>query len=275
MKHILVPTDFSEEAIYATKIAAQFARKYNCKIYLLHMIELPIPQLDALNTSYSELPEAMFFMKLAGQRFETLMAKDFLKDVEVQDIVKTNTTFEGITSTCKELEIDLIIMGSHGATGFKEMFIGSNAEKVVRTSKIPVLVIKSPNDQFEVNNMVFASDFKLDHKDTYKQAIAFAELLNSKIHLLYVNTPNNFITTDEANKRIHAFLKDNTFSNYTINIYNDETVEKGILNFAYKINADLISISTHGRQGIAHFLNGSISEDIVNHAKRPILTFKL
>lgn len=275
MKRILVPTDFSDEALYATKIAAQFAKKFNSKIYLLHMIELPIPQLDALNASYSQLPEAMFFMKLAGQRFEELLAHDFLKGIQVHDMVKTNSTFEGITTTCKELNIDMIIMGSHGATGFKEMFIGSNAEKVVRTASVPVLVIKSANDNFNVEHFVFASDFKKDHKDTYKQAIKFAELFKSKIHLLLVNTPNHFITNEEAHKRMHTFVKDTNFTNYTTNLYNDESVEKGILNFAFKIKADLISISTHGRQGIAHFLNGSISEDVVNHAKRPILTFKI
>ncbi|MGJ5641765.1 universal stress protein [Formosa sp. S-31] len=275
MKRILVPTDFSDEALYAAKIAAQFARKFDCEIHLLHMIELPIPQLDAVNSSYSALPEAMFFMKLAGQRFEKLLERDFFEGIKVHDIVKTNSTFEGISSTCKELDIDLIIMGSHGATGFKEMFIGSNAEKVVRTSHIPVLVIKSSDEDFQVNDLVFASDFKLDHKETYKQAIKFAELFDSKIHLLLVNTPNNFLTTNEANNRMNAFVKDTNFKNYTVNIYNDESVEKGILNFAYKINADVIGISTHGRQGIAHFLNGSISEDVVNHAKRPILTFKI
>ena len=71
------------------------------------------------------------------------------------------------------------------------------------------------------------------------------------------------------------FIEGNTFSNFTINIYNDDTVEKGILNFSKIIDADLIGISTHGRQGIAHFFNGSISEDLVNHAKRPVITFKI
>ena len=65
------------------------------------------------------------------------------------------------------------------------------------------------------------------------------------------------------------------YSNYEINVFNDESVEKGILNFSHSIDADLIGISTHGRQGIAHFFNGSISEDLVNHAKRPVITFKI
>ena len=150
------------------------------------------------------------------------------------------------------------------------MFIGSNTEKVVRTSEVPVLVIKNEHLNFDINEFVFASDFKNDSKETYKQATEIAKAFDAKIHLLMVNTANNFTTTEKAKSRISDFIKGNDFTNYT-----DENVEKGILSFSHSINADLIGISTHGRQGIAHFLNGSISEDLVNHAKRPVITFKI
>lgn len=274
MKKILVPTDFSKEAENALKVAAQLAKKENSEIYLLHMLELPLQEVDAMS-SHSALPEAMFFMKLAHQKFENLMASDYLEGITVHETVKSDTNFSNIIDKCHELNIDLIVMGSHGASGFKEMFVGSNAEKVVRTSDIPVLVIKNEHTSFNVKNFVFASDFKNDNKETYKQATDFASAFGSKIHLLMVNTANTFTTTSKAKERILDFIKDYEFDNYTLNIYNDTTVESGILNFSKDIDADLIGISTHGRQGIAHFFNGSISEDLVNHAKRPVITFKI
>ncbi len=274
MKKILVPTDFSKEAENALKVAAQLAKKHDCEIYLLHMLELPLHEVDALST-HSALPEAMFFMKLAHQKFEDVMSSSFLDGITVHETVKANNTFTAVIDTCHEHDVDMIVMGSHGASGFKEMFIGSNTEKVVRTSDIPVLVIKNEHANFTVDNFVFASDFKNDNKETYKQAVDFAKSFDAKIHLLMVNTPNNFNTTEVSNKRIREFIKDYPFNNFSINIYNDETVEKGILNFSKMIDADLIGISTHGRQGISHFFNGSISEDLVNHAKRPVITFKI
>ena len=102
-----------------------------------------------------------------------------------------------------------------------------------------------------------------------------SNLFEAKIHLLNVNTPSNFTTTAASKVRMMEFIDNNTFDNYTINIYNDDTIEKGILNFSKIVDADLIGISTHGRQGIAHFFNGSISEDLVNHAQRPVITFKI
>lgn len=274
MKKILVPTDFSKDAEKALKVAAQIARKNNSEIYLLHMLELPLQEVDALHDQ-SPLPEALFFMKLAHKKFEELMASDYLKGLTVYETIKQDSAFSGVIEKCHEHDIDMIVMGSHGATGFKEMFIGSNAEKVVRTSDIPVLVIKNDHENFGVDHFVFASDFKKDNKETYKQATKVAESFGAQIHLLMVNTANNFTTTSKAKQRILDFIEGHSFENYTLNIYNDESVEKGILNFSKEINADLIGISTHGRQGISHFFNGSISEDLVNHAKRPVITFKI
>jgi len=274
MNKILVPTDFSEQAENALKIAAMLARKYDAEIYLLHMMEIPMQHIDP-GAVQSDIPEALFFMKLAHKKFEDLIASDYLEGVTVHETVKADITFNEIKDTCKEFEIDLIVMGSHGASGIKEMFIGSNAEKVVRSSDVPVMVIKNHHSSFIIRDFVFASDFKNDNRETYKQAIKFAVLFNAKIHLLLVNTANNFITTYDARRRISDFISGQSFEKYTINVHNDTSVEQGILNFSKEIDADLIGISTHGRQGIAHFFNSSISEDLVNHANRPVITFKI
>jgi nucleotide-binding universal stress UspA family protein len=274
MKKILVPTDFSIEAENALKVAAQIARQHNSEIYLLHMLEIPMQEIDAVST-HADIPEVMFFMKMAHQKFEEIMDSSYLQDLTIHEIVKTDISFNGISEICKEHDITMITMGSHGASGIKEMFVGSNAEKAVRHSDVPVLVIKNKHDDFSIDDIVFASDFNNDNKETYNQATNFATTFDAKLHLLMVNTASNFTTTKKANDRINEFISDYSFKNFSINIYNDETVEKGVLNFSKHIDADLIGISTHGRQGIAHFFNGSISEDLVNHAKRPVITFKI
>lgn len=274
MKKILVPTDFSTQAENALKVAVQLAKKFDSEIYLIHMLELPIHDFDFIN-GHGVMPEALFFIKLAEQRFDDLMNSKYLKDVKVHKIVKNYPSLRDIANTCIELDINLIVMGSHGASGLTEMFIGSNAEKVVRTSEVPVLVVKNHLDVSNIKHFVFASNFKKENVNTYQEAIKFANALGSKMHLLMVNTVTNFMSTYEAKKRIEDFVKDFDFENFTITVYDDKNIETGILNFAEKINADLIGISTHGRQGIAHFLSGSIGEDVVNHAKRPVITFKI
>ncbi|GGD82892.1 universal stress protein [Planktosalinus lacus] len=276
MKKILVPTDFSPQAEKALKVAAQLAKKHESEIYLLHMLELPLNLIDQANSSSGgSLPEALFFMKLAHKRFKEVLESDYLEGITVYETVQFHEAFDGIIEVAKENEVDLIIMGSHGASGFKEMFIGSNTEKVVRTSNIPVLVIKNGLKEFKIDNFVFATDFSEECKKPFKQAIKFAESVGAKMHLLFINTATNFLTTIEAKEVMDKFLSGIEIKNHSLNIYNDTSVEKGVLNYAQAIDADLIGMATHGRKGLSHFFNGSVSEDLVNHAKRPVITFKI
>ncbi|MCH2193005.1 universal stress protein [Kordia sp.] len=274
MKKILLPTDFSDQAEYALKVAAFLAKQNDATIYLMHMLELPSHFLSG--DTNLDIPEQLLFMKIAHERFEKTIAQDFMKGVNVEITVETHKAFDGITQAIRQHEIDLVVMGSSGASGLKEMFIGSNTEKVVRTADAPVLVIKNQIDNFNVSNFVFASDFSEDQKLVFEQAIDFANNFNAKLHLLFVNTPNRFVTTDAAQKKMNAFIEEfNELGDHELHIYNDSKIERGILNFSRSIDADLIGMSTHGRQGLAHFFNGSISEDLVNHSLRPVITFKI
>lgn len=282
MKRILVPTDFSTQAENALKVAAQIAGRFKGEIFLLHMLELPMqlvgntPSGSAVGgSSGNNLPEALYFMQLAKKRFAEIMSRPYLKDIPVHETVQFHQAFDGIMEVSEEHNCDLIVMGSHGASGFREMFIGSNTEKVVRNSHIPVLVIKHDYPVFKIENFVFATDCDMETKHTFRQAVRFAENIDAKIHLVTVNTANDFKTTKEAQKCLEEYVKGEDLKNFTLNIYNDATVEKGILNFAMDLEAGLIGISTHGRKGLAHFFNGSISEDLVNHADQPVVTFKI
>ena len=274
MKKILIPTDFSDHAEYALKVAAQIAKKNNGEIILLHMLELPAQGSDAMGSG-KDIPEIMFFKNAAIRRLENLMDEDYLEGIKVSEVVQFEMAFDGILKISQINNVDLIVMGSHGASGYKEMFIGSNAEKVVRNSDVPVLIIKKEEDDFKVNDFVFASDFAEEVKKPFSKVVEFANKFDSTLHLVTINTPNNFKSTAAANEIMDAFLNEFEVKKVETHIYNETNVEKGILNFANSINADLIGMSTHGRKGLAHFFNGSISEDLVNHASRPVVTFKI
>ncbi len=273
MKRILVPTDFSDQAENALKVAINLAKQQNSEIYVLHSMEMPLHLTNSNNSG--SLPESLFFIKLAEKRFSELRDKPYLKGKAINETIGHNEIYEDIEEACKKNNIDLIIMGSTGASGFKEMFVGSNTEKVVRTSETPVLVIKNNHPEFNVQDFVFATDFSEDGRGALDKAQKFAKMVDAKMHLLYVNTPAGFKTSAEAQKIMKNFVRGIGVENYTLNIYNDTSVEKGILNFTQFINAQLIGMGTHGRKGISHFFNGSISEDMVNHANMPVITFKI
>jgi nucleotide-binding universal stress UspA family protein len=94
--------------------------------------------------------------------------------------------------------------------------------------------------------------------------------------LVYINTPyEDFLSTPEAEERIAKFMSKSGDTQSEVEIYNDRSVEKGILNYSKTAEFDLIALPTHGRKGLAHFLLGSIGEDIANHSRLPVMTFKI
>jgi nucleotide-binding universal stress UspA family protein len=274
MKRILVPVDFSDYSVEALKVAAQIARKNQSEIILLHLLELPHQSSDAFGNGNS-IPEIIFFKDKAIEKLEELLESTFLKGIDVFESIEFNKVELGVIDASIKNNVDLIVMGSHGTSGFKELLVGSNTEKIVRYSKIPVLVIKKGTNEFKATNFVFASDFSRETKKPFRKMLEFAKIFNSNLFLVTICTPSSFKTTKAAETIMEDFISNFDIENYSFHIYNDTNIENGIVNFANSINADLIGMCTHGRTGLAHFYNGSISEDLVNHASKPVFTFKI
>ncbi|MFQ3238132.1 MAG: nucleotide-binding universal stress UspA family protein [Olleya marilimosa] len=277
MKKIIVPVDFSDHSKYALESAAILAKKYNAEIFALHMLEMSETILTQGEADIQS--ETIFFLKLAENRFNEFLDLDFLKDVKVTPIVKHFKVFSEVNDVAKEHNVDLIVMGSRGSSGLKEIFVGSNTEKVVRHAEIPVLVVKNKPTTLSFDNVVFASDFSEGTVTPYLNASKLFETLGSNLHLVYINTPgDNFSSTSEMEKTVANFLQkaDGNLDKLSeVQFISDYSVEKGVLNYANVSGADAIAVATHGRTGFTHFLAGSISEDIANHAALPVVTFRI
>ncbi len=277
MKNILVPVDFSKPSENALRVAAKLAQRNNAKIHVLHVIELAESLFGAEQFNVDD-EQIIFFMKLAKKKFSDFLDKDFLNDIETNDLVEVGSATFGIKEAVKDQDIDLIIMGSNGASGLEEVLIGSNTEKVVRHSNVPVLVVKQDIESLDFKTVLFATDFELENVEAYNKAKTFADSFGAKMKLVYVNLPGNqFYSTSEVTNHMRNFLNEVQvpLNHENIIIYNDYTIEQGVLNAANNENAELIAMPTHGRKGLSHFFNGSIGEDVVNHSDLPVITFKI
>ncbi|ARV16113.1 universal stress protein [Polaribacter sp. SA4-12] len=275
MKSILVPTDFSKTSEYACKIAAKIAKKTNATVYLIHLIELPKGVIDMTASSKFSIPESMLYLRKIREKILNFKDTLFSKDINVEYFIKLNNPFDGIQKYADKIDADLIIMGFKGHSELEEMIIGSNTEKIVRSSKRPVIVVKQDSKNFKLETLVFASNFKEENKEVFGKFVDFANTFKSKIHLLKVNTPANFQSTAEAKQKVKDFISGFNLPKHKINVYSDVSVEKGILNFSKDINADLIALSTHGRTGLAHLFTGSVTKNLSKNALKPMLTIKV
>ena len=277
MKKIIVPIDFSKHSEYALKAAALLAKKNNATIYALHMLDLQ--ELSLTESENNQQEKAIYFLKLAEKKFKDFLVKEYLEGVKVVPIIKHFKVFSEINAIGEKVKADIIIMGSHGVSGLKEFFVGSNTEKVVRFADLPVLIIKNEITNTDFADIVVATDFSEEGIPAFKSMLKLVDFLNARKHILYVNLPNEeFKTTSEMASMANNFLmkvEGNTDRMINVHFVCDRTIEKGILNFSNTVGADLISVSTHGRKGLSHIFAGSIAEDIANHSTLPILTIKI
>jgi nucleotide-binding universal stress UspA family protein len=276
MQKILVPCDFSKPAINAYRFSLDIARQSKGTVHLLNVIELPVMHdtvlMPVLNFEEQLLKD---LRENAETRFKKITDKYSAEGVKVI----TSVQFGGVSRMIQEYatnkSIDLVMMGSHGASGLREFFIGSNAEKLVRRSTVPVLVVK---DYYKgaIKNIVFPNTLDTENQeDLVMKVKTLQNFFKAHLHIVWINTPLNFTSDNITRDRLQAFAKRFMLKDYSISVFNSTDEEQGILGFANSVKGDLIAMGTRGRKGIGHLVNGSLAEDIVNHNKGLVWTYSL
>jgi len=275
MKNILVPTDFSDAANRAADIAMAIAEKSGAEVHFLHLLITPVPWVKLDKEMEERFPETLKEIGHAKSELNKLVKKAESKGLKAEKFLVFDVGREEILKHIPYHHHDFVVMGSHGASGAKELFVGSNAQKVLRDATVPVLIVKETS-KWPVKNVVFASNFEEDVKAPFQTVVKFANLNESNIHLLYVNVPFSFEETDRSLEKMHAFHETcPRGGTCTTNIYNSLNEERGILKFTESVEADLIALTTHGKTGFISLMSKSITESLANHAEIPILSINL
>ncbi len=275
MKTILVPTDFSECSASAFEYAALVAKKSGAQIYLIHVVDVPFAKATSrgdIDTDNSAVPYMMSLMKTTKMKMKKIKSSAIFKNLEVKDVVEIGSIPEKIFDAEKKYKAEMIIMGTHGMNGIQEKFIGTNAEKIVRGARIPVLTIKDNVKNPKIDTIVFATDFSKEAEYVLAAISKIAGLFKARLVLTKVITAGNFETTFETDRQIEQFRAKSKVYSYSAGVYYADSKEEGIRLAAEKSSADIIALGTHGRHGLAHFFRGSIAEDVVSHASLPVLT---
>ncbi|MBA4054476.1 MAG: universal stress protein UspA [Marivirga sp.] len=274
MRKILVPFDFSAQSIEAFKVALQLAPKSKAQIILLHLL--------AMSPVYSGAGEPLAFDPITYASLEDEAKKKLnkmktgaSKSIKVHTEVISGDLLSSVKSLTESRKVDLVVMGTSGASGFSEIFIGSNTEKVVRFSTVPVLAIRKSFSLKSIKNILVPSTLQLNQTRFIKELNRLQEFFDAKLHILLVNTPIHFRTDAEANEALQEFVQHYKLKNYKTHFCNYTREEDGIVDFAYSEGMDLIVMATHARKGLAHLFNISITENVVNHIQSPIWTFCL
>ncbi|NQZ77941.1 MAG: universal stress protein [Ekhidna sp.] len=278
MKKIIVPVDFSEEASHALDFAIEFNGIVKGEVILIHVLEMPANSLSFSGDVSSSNMENFYtgeFIKGTSNKLDEWARRVIDAGQQVSVHMKYGNAFTNISKVVSDQSANWIIMGSKGASGLKEVFIGSNAERMIRHADCPVIVIKGETHLKDIKSMAFTSDLSEEQDLIAYHAKDIQEKLGLNMHVVKVKTPYNWIDESEVQKMLNQFAERNSLKDFTVNSVEADFVDQGAVKFAEEVQAGIIVLGTHGKKGIAHFIGGSIAEDVVNESKIPILVYKI
>lgn len=281
---ILVPTDFSREARFALSGAAQLAQKQNAEVLVVHVVDHsagfmftgnPVDKLDpASETGFTESWEQL--RDQAETRLKALTAQADFQHIKMRSKVIWGNPYHGIARDALQEDADLVVMGSKGASGMEEVLVGSNAERMIRNSQCPVIILKDEPQFDQIKRIALMSDLEKGEDQLLPRLAKLKNALGAALHIARVNTPHNFISDKKAHEKLSQFIDGHLHSgDFHFHHFNDYYQHEGVENFAGQIDAGIIAMGTHGRKGMAHFLLGSLAEQIVNEATRPVWTMRI
>ena len=281
MKTILIPFDFSENARKALEYAMQLAKVVESNLYLYHVLhESPYKLATATNEQEMEkLIKKDEDEKTRALKEEIYKALLNLKISFPSEKIKAKAEYnplivEKIISVAKELDADLIVMGTHGASGIKKFFFGSNTSNMIARSEIPVLAIPQHFGYSTVRTILYASDLENPEAEL-NRLIPFARSVHAGIDLLHFDYgPDEIKKTDEE---VAQIIKKTGYLDIRL-VKQTADVEvpllKQIRHFMEINNPQWLVMFTRERSMWDKLFIGSKTEDMANTLKLPLLSFK-
>jgi len=277
MQKILVPTDFSTAAMKAATYAAEIALKTEATIFLLHVIE-PIAeglrQHDALHERLHE--------ENANARLSELdtMQKSFTKiypDVKIETELAKGTVINSILAFAEEQQMDLIVMGTTGATGLKEIFMGSVAAAIISRTKIPVLTVPAGYEMEPPDGILFATNKFEENIEILNPIVTLAKFFSATVHVaVFVDTDDaaaaDYVYNTRRLNQYMNFLK-KTFpdTNFKGELLEGSDFEITVDKYDNKNEVDIIAMITYPKSFFEKILRKSVTKKMAFHSTIPLL----
>jgi nucleotide-binding universal stress UspA family protein len=271
---ILIPTDFSVQAEFAYLMVKKLEEKTSVDIHFLHVMNVPdtVTMDSKGNIQTCGEIDVNYLLKQKEIAERNLANLNVLYGNDINCHFVLGKVTDGILNFAESNHFDLIVMGTKGAWGMKEKLSGSSTQMIARKSKIPVLSLMCDRSDLNIQNILLVHNFNQPAKEDFQLMHKLIAAFNTKFHLLQITSGK--VDTErvlvEANMKSFAEL--NNITNYECHLINDKDVEKGVVHFNQMNNMDMVCIGTQGKGGIFHH---SVTEKLINHLFKPIISFHL
>jgi len=268
MKNIVIPTDFSELSLKGLELALLMTKETKAKIELVHVLK------KAENMSFKQED---IKTDQVNQTFDSLLKQTKKKhpDEKLSYTIKEGKIQNKVTNVASSKKDSVIVTSTHGASGWEELFTGSNAYKIVAAAERPVFTVRGKEIPNQIRKIVLPLDTTLETREKVPFTMQLAELFNAEVHIVSVSKSD----IDEVKSKladykaqVNHYLSDHNIKTTTDDITGDNLTDITI-EYAKKVDADLISIMTEQEKDVKNILLGSYAHQMINKSPVPVLLY--
>ena len=272
---ILVPVDFSEQSLIALDQSYNLAREIGAEITLLYVIE----EVGLLSKFFSKQQDEEMRQSIEENLRKLASDVERKSQIAINTMIAKGPVYDKIVEVSEMINATLIIMGCNGADNLKRKFIGANSLRVVRESKVPVITIKGKHHRNGCKNIVLPLDLTKETREKVSKAIELAQLYNGAV----IRVVSVLFTTDEfvVNRltrqlgQVKAFIEKagvECTAEIVKGIKGEETLAQNIIDYAHRVEGDLLMIMTQQEVDFTKYFIGSAAQEIINNSDIPVLS---
>ena len=276
IKNILIPTDFSKTSLLAVEHAAFMARLYKADLYLLHAVEISEATYSIYDPAVviKDLPEIEDLVKSQLDELAKKLKKEY--HITVKTLCTEGKASAEIVTAVRENDIDIVVMGTHGVSGFDEFFLGSNAHRTVTVCPCPVITVQGHAKKIGFTNIVMPIDDSLHSRQKVDYTIALAKKFAARIHILGLLDKDRGAELKKFKIKIESVEKAVKKSGltYETKIVKGNNLAVEATKYSKKVKADLIVVLTDHESRLTGMFLGAFAKQIVNHSKIPVMSIR-
>lgn len=276
MKKILFPTDFSEVATNAFVHALEFAKIVQGELILLHTFELPIYDNQFFSENYAVIYDSLALAQFDMFKDEIPKLRALADERHLDKIKMSHRLMDGnllynIKKSIKEDKIDFVIMGTSGATGWDDFFMGTNTGNVITDIDVPMLCVPIEAKFKKTEIIGFTTRFRTKDKKALKMVLDIAKKTKAKVKCLYVKTSDS----DVSNDTVTAWEKEFINEPVAFFVINSDKVKETILDFIMYKEVDVLTMLTYKRGFFEGIFKPSFTKRIATNFDIPILAIPI
>ncbi len=272
MANILIPVDFSTISESAIKAGLQIASALDSEIIFLHLIEARAKDIfdkDSRNDFHRRVLNEVTKKTGKMEEYSKWAAKE---KVRSEYYLNYDREYSSLIDFAEKNHVGLIVMGTHGASGTREILFGTHSQRIARLSYIPVLVVKEGNVPTEFRRVAFFTDLTEPPGEGFEALASICRILRAELHLVTLDLQDQSMDHDETMQKMGSYSSLIPEQVIRKDLFNSVDIESGVTEYCETHNIDIAAMVTHSERSNRGLFAGSVTEKMVNHLKFPVMS---